>query len=190
MQIDNVPGLTIHQHEGKLAGAFDLPPASLANLLYDGRVMLVIVADVGSPFNVTTAKDGTHTAHWTFKAADAAIVNTDSMRDLLTDTYSLEGADAITPPQLNFDGEDDGFEGVGMPGDFPDDPAAEPLLSSEEEQILEEIQEQIEHAIGLPDSIKERLGKTPTVAPVREAETFEPARRGPRDEKLEAFLYE
>lgn len=99
MQIDSVPGLTIQEHEGRLAGTFELPPADLAAIEFDGRVMLVIVADVGAPFRVTTdAKDGSHRAHWTFKAVDAALVRDQSMRDHLEKALYIDAAGIVDHP--------------------------------------------------------------------------------------------
>lgn len=118
MKIDTVPGLTIHEHEGKLTGAFELPPADLAYITFDGRVMLTIVADVGAPFRVTTdPKDGTHRAHWTFKAVDAALVRDTGMRNHLASALYLDGADAVTPHPLDVTKPKD----PGPTFEYPDD---------------------------------------------------------------------
>lgn len=99
MIIDGVPGLTIHEHEGRLAGTFELPPADLAAIEFNGRVMLVIVADVGAPFRVTTdLKEDINTAHWTMKSVDAAIVRTESLRNLLVEALHLDAADVDIVP--------------------------------------------------------------------------------------------
>ena len=129
MQIDSVPGLTIHEHEGHLAGTFELPSADLAAIRFDGRVMLAVIVDVGAPFRVTTTKDGTHLAHWTFKAVDAAIVRDEEMRRRIAGALHMVDVESVDPhpldsdtrpPRLELEGVyDDEGTWMGMKG--PDD---------------------------------------------------------------------
>lgn len=97
---DTIPGLKVHEHEGKFAGGFELPPADLATVTYDGRTMLVVVADVGAPLRITQDKDGLNKVHWTFDVADVAIVRDEGTRDHLSKALHLHSA-GVDPHPLD-----------------------------------------------------------------------------------------
>ncbi len=97
---DTIPGLKVHEHEGKFADGFELPPADLAAVNYDGRTMLVVVADVGAPLKVTQDKDGINKVHWTFHVADVAIVRDEGMREHLSKTLHVH-ADGVDQHPLD-----------------------------------------------------------------------------------------
>lgn len=84
---DNIP--VIHIHEARLNGVFDLPPADMPYITYQGRTMLVLLADA-IKISIGDTKDGDTKASWVFKAVDAAVVREESMRDHLAKTLYLE----------------------------------------------------------------------------------------------------
>jgi hypothetical protein len=95
-----LPGLVVHINEAKLTGPFELPSTDMQHISYGGRVMVVLVADVGPPMRISETKDGDTKASWTFKAVDAAIVRNSDMRERLADALRLDGLD----PELKFEG--------------------------------------------------------------------------------------
>lgn len=96
-----VPGLTLHEHEGHMSGTFELSNSDLAAIRWDGRVMLAVVVDIVAPFRVTTTKDGTNLAHWTFKAVDVAFIRDESVRQSIAKVVGLEGIGSIDPHPLD-----------------------------------------------------------------------------------------
>jgi hypothetical protein len=102
MKIESIPGLTIHQHEGRFTGTVDMPPADLAAVSWNGRVMLVVMADVGGPMRITTDKEDTNKAHWTYSVVDAAIVRDESMRDHLERALHID-AGGVEPHALEME---------------------------------------------------------------------------------------
>lgn len=86
---DQLPGITVHLHEGRLNGIFELPAADMPYISYQGRVMLVLLADAVK-CNIADTKDGDTKASWVFKACDAAVVREESMREHLSKTLYLD----------------------------------------------------------------------------------------------------
>lgn len=91
-----LPGVNVHMHEGRVTGTFELPPAEMQQVSYGGRVVLVLVADV-SRLVVLDTKDGETKASWTMKAVDAGIVRDESMKDHLAKVLYLDGLDSPEP---------------------------------------------------------------------------------------------
>lgn len=100
-----VPGLTLHEHEGHMSGTFELSNSDLAAIRWDGRVMLAVVVDIVAPFRVTTTKDGTNLAHWTFKAVDVAFVRDESVRQSIAKVVGIEGIGSIDPHPLDVENQ-------------------------------------------------------------------------------------
>lgn len=90
---DNIPA--IHEHEGRLNGIFELPPADMPYIKYQGRVMLVLLADAVK-ISIGDTKDGTTKAAWVFKAVDAAVVREESMREHLANSLYLDDEEEPT----------------------------------------------------------------------------------------------
>jgi hypothetical protein len=91
---EQLPGLNVHINEGRVTGTFELPPADMEHIRYQGRVMLVLVADAMA-ISVKDTKDGDTKASWTFKGVDAAIVRDEGMVDHLARTLYLDGLDEL-----------------------------------------------------------------------------------------------
>ncbi len=91
---DQLP--TIHIHEARLNGVFDLPPADMPYITYQGRTMLVLLADA-IKISIGDTKEGDTKASWVFKAVDAAVVREESMRDHLSKTLYLDDEYQIPP---------------------------------------------------------------------------------------------
>lgn len=92
---DQLPGVSVHVNEGRLNGIFELPPADMPYISYQGRVMLVLLADAVK-VTIGDTKDGETKASWVFKAVDAAVVREDNMRDHLANALYLD-EDIPTP---------------------------------------------------------------------------------------------
>ncbi len=97
--MNTIPGLIIHEHEGRFTGTVDMPPADLAAVSWNGRAMLVVMADVGAPGRITTDKEGTNKAHWTYSVVDAAIVRDEGMRQHLERSLHVD-AGGVEPHVL------------------------------------------------------------------------------------------
>lgn len=102
-------------HQGTIGGKFDLLVPDMAQVEYEGRVVMVLIADV-TEMKVKTIK-GDQTAFWTFKGADAAIVRDDDMKDRLIQTLHL---DSVTDTPLPFG---DVKRGPTMEGVYDDEGA-------------------------------------------------------------------
>lgn len=178
-----LPGVSPILHQGKISGTFDLLASDMAQIEYEGRVMLVLVADIDQ-VTVKTVK-GDQTAFWTFKGADAAIVRNAEMKDQLTESLHLEGLER--PLKITIDGTvmnfgDDVVRGPEMVGLYDDEggflgfeqietvtvdgDTGEIIGDEEEEEIRSD-----EQVVGPP--VGERIGPH-----VRH-----------RDKSLESFLY-
>lgn len=93
---EQLPGVNIHVHEGRVTGNFELPPAEMQQVSYGGRVVLVLVADV-SKVNIADTREGDTKASWTFKAVDAGVVRDPSMKDHLANVLYLDGLEPTLP---------------------------------------------------------------------------------------------
>lgn len=126
---EQLPGLNVHINEGRVTGTFELPPADMQHIRYQGRVVLVLVADAMA-ISVKDTKDGDTKASWTFKGVDAAIVSDPNMVDHLGRTLYLDGLSDLDAPVPVSPGK--GMVGVySDEGQFlgfqePDEPRADP----------------------------------------------------------------
>jgi hypothetical protein len=91
---EQLPGLNVHINEGRVSGTFELPPADMQHIRYQGRVVLVLVADADA-ISIKDTKDGDTKASWTFKGVDAAIVRDQGMVDHLARTLHLDGLEEL-----------------------------------------------------------------------------------------------
>lgn len=86
---EQLPGVMPFLHEGKISGGFDLTGPDMQQVQYNGRVVLVVVADV-IKLDVHDVKGDT-TAFWSFKGVDAGIIRDESMKLHLGRTLHLDG---------------------------------------------------------------------------------------------------
>lgn len=114
---DQLPGVSVHVHEGRLNGIFEMPPADMPYISYQGRVMLVLLADAVK-VTIGDTKDGDTKASWVFKAVDAAVVRDDTMRDHLASTlYLADEEDTPTRHFVDVPVVPDGPQHVGVYGE-------------------------------------------------------------------------
>lgn len=113
---EQLPGVDrIDMHEGRLTGAFDLTRADMAQVRYEGRVMVCLVADIVSPLGIVTTKDGDIKAKWTLKPVDVALVRDPGMQAHLGRALSIITPDMDEDPDLlEHPGEDDDSQLVGV----------------------------------------------------------------------------
>ena len=130
---EQLPGITVHLNEGRLNGVFELPAADMPYIRYQERVMLVLLADAVK-CNIADNKDGDTKASWIFKAAEAAVVREESMRDHLSKTLYL---DDVVPMSL-FDDDLTSFQRVVVEMDKPNDGPQPGHVDEETGEILEE----------------------------------------------------
>lgn len=107
---DQLPGISIHLHEARINGVFELPAGDMPYISYQGRVMLVLLADAVK-CNISDTKDGDTKASWIFKASDAAIVREKGMQEHLSKTLYLDDGFGLDQASL-FDEPVDPLEPV------------------------------------------------------------------------------
>lgn len=139
---EQLPGLQVHINEGRVTGTFELPPADMQHIRYQGRVVLVLVADVMS-ISVKDTKEGDTKASWTFKGVDAAIVRDEGTRNRLAQSLYLDGLDNLDPDELQ----------IGQQLSMTVE--SEPALAEEEDEEIEEEN---------TTEVVERFGTKPPVA--------------------------
>lgn len=137
---DNLP--EVHVNEGRVMGRFELPPADMQHIRYQGRVVLVLVADANE-VTIKDTKDGDTQALWKFTGVDAAIVRDEKMKEHLANVLYLDGLEApeigtvsVTYPEKKMvgvygeEGEFLGFESEDLDDDV-----------QEEEEETDEVEE-------------------------------------------------
>jgi len=90
--MQQLPGVDIDFHEGRVVGLIDLRSHEMQEVLYNGRIVLVLVADVGSVM-ISDTKGGDTKARWTFKTVDAALVRSPELKRHLASCLCLDGVD-------------------------------------------------------------------------------------------------
>lgn len=172
---EQLPGVKVHIHEGRVTGTFDLPPAEMEQVSYGGRVVLVLVADV-SRLAVADTKDGDTKASWTLKAVDAGIVRDPGMKDHLANVLYLDGLEASE--RLYEEGPPTGAK---MVGEYDDEGAFMGFRREEDEEDQD----------GSTDlSVDAPLPNSATYPPQSSGTEVSQTGVGRSDKMLERFLQE
>lgn len=173
---EQLPGVNVHIHEGRVTGTFDLPPAEMQQVSYGGRVVLVLVADVAR-LAVADTKDGDTKASWTLKAVDAGIVRDPAMKDHLSRVLYLDGVEPVermfeeTPPS-----------GARLVGEYDEEGAFLGFSRADEDESDDDGGEPVDSE--LPNHATNHSPRTLT------GPTQTPVQTGTSDPMLQKFLQE
>lgn len=193
---DQLPGVDrIDLHEGRFMGPFDLLRADMAQVRIDGRVMVVVVADVLLPLTLVETKDGDVKAKWTFKAVDVALVRDGAMQNHLSEALHMIGVDSSEEET-----DEAPVARVGMMGVYDEEGTFlgfQPIESftTDEEEVVEPAPAAVEEEDDEPEKPRVPLFRTPGTPPrpqppgeYENVEVYgEPIKR--KDSQLDDFLY-